>query len=172
MTAQPTIADLLGRLNSLRADCGQPPLKSWKASRANLDTALTAAKVAAEAALEKKIADAEVTVIPAHAAKGVKAPRSTSKRVKVAPITTGLADTGEKPAKQPKAAKASKARKSTPSTDSFTLADLARELGINPKVARAKARRHSKELDAMRSGDSWDFANSHKAAVSKIIKGA
>jgi hypothetical protein len=53
----------------------------------------------------------------------------------------------------------------------FTLAGLARELGVNPKVARAKARRHEKDLAAFRSGtDGWLFQDSHKADVSKVIK--
>ena len=43
------------------------------------------------------------------------------------------------------------------SKQTVTLAEIARELNINPKVARAKARRHSDELPKTASEDNWTF---------------
>jgi len=42
-------------------------------------------------------------------------------------------------------------------TKTVSLAELARELNINPKVARAKARRHSDELPKTVNEDGWVF---------------
>lgn len=77
----------------------------------------------------------------------------------------------EKPAKASKKDKGSKKPKATKPTrtDTFTLADLARELGISPKVARAKLRR-KKNVPAQ-VGESWTFANSDRSAVRKLLKG-
>jgi hypothetical protein len=58
------------------------------------------------------------------------------------------ASVGAKPiAKQPK--------QKQPQT--VTPADVARELNINPKLARAKARRRSDELPETMSDDNWIF---------------
>lgn len=55
----------------------------------------------------------------------------------------------------------------------FTVADLARELDIEPKVARAKLRRHEEKLQSLhtKGQDRWTFPNSAKAEVSKILSG-
>src|SRR5262245_5006349 len=48
-----------------------------------------------------------------------------------------------------------------------TLAQLARDLNINPKVARAKARRHAADLPKTVGDDNWIFPASAK---SKLIE--
>lgn len=61
----------------------------------------------------------------------------------------------------------------TSAAKTFTLADLARDLKINPKIARAKARRHSKDLAKHRVGtDGWNFSLKAKPAVSQLLTGA
>jgi len=56
----------------------------------------------------------------------------------------------------------------------FSLADLAREMGVNPKIARAKARRNAADFTKLRvRGDyGWVFPMKAKADVSRLLKGA
>lgn len=55
----------------------------------------------------------------------------------------------------------------------FTLADLARDLDINPKVARAKARRHAAKVDELRGGESgWTFPAKARDGLTKILSGS
>lgn len=74
------------------------------------------------------------------------------------------------PAKQaPKA----KGRKVALPANTFSLANLARDMNVNPKIARAKARRHAKELAQYRHGtDGWLFKDSAKDHVTKFLKTA
>lgn len=65
--------------------------------------------------------------------------------------------------------KAPKAKKA--STGEFiALADIARTMGIEPKVARAKARRHD-EIAKLSKGDAWQFLPADVAKVKKFLKG-
>lgn len=50
----------------------------------------------------------------------------------------------------------------------FALADLAREMDIEPKVARAKARRN-KQLAALAVGDGWSFRDADKERVVTLL---
>lgn len=121
----------------------------------------------------------KVTVVPPAAAKGVKMPKQSKSKAHVSPITTGLADTGEVDKKAAKAdikadAKRTKAdQKKETNGDTVTLADIARDLDVNPKVARAKARRHSSKLETMRVAgtDGWVFASKHRTAIVNILTG-
>lgn len=56
--------------------------------------------------------------------------------------------------------------------DEITVADIARELGIDPKIARAKLRRHEDKLTKLHSKgqDRWVFPKSAAADIKKILK--
>lgn len=56
----------------------------------------------------------------------------------------------------------------------ITVADIARELDIDPKVARAKLRRHEDKLTKLHSKgqDRWTFPKTAAAEIKKILKGA
>lgn len=56
----------------------------------------------------------------------------------------------------------------------ITVADIARELDIDPKVARAKLRRHEAKLEKLHSKgqDRWTFPKAAGAEIKKILTGA
>lgn len=56
----------------------------------------------------------------------------------------------------------------------ITVADIARELDIDPKVARAKLRRHEDKLTKLhtKGQDRWTFPKTAAAEIKKILKGA
>lgn len=56
----------------------------------------------------------------------------------------------------------------------ITVADIARELDIDPKVARAKLRRHEDKLTKLHSKgqDRWTFPKTAGAEIKKILTGA
>jgi ribosomal protein S6 len=56
--------------------------------------------------------------------------------------------------------------------NNFTVAELARELDIDPKVARAKLRRHEDDIKKLHSKgqDRWTFPNKAKDTIKKILK--
>lgn len=59
--------------------------------------------------------------------------------------------------------------------DEVTVADIARDLDINPKIARAKLRRHEdkKDYPAHTKGqDRWTFPKAARKQLEKILKGA
>lgn len=53
----------------------------------------------------------------------------------------------------------------------FTVADLARELGVNPKIARANMRRKASKFGFEQSDDGWMFADKHRDAIAALIQG-
>lgn len=57
--------------------------------------------------------------------------------------------------------------------DEITVADIARELDIDPKVARAKLRRHEDKLAPLhtKGQDRWTFPKSAADEIRKILKG-
>ena len=72
-----------------------------------------------------------------------------------------------------------KARAEKPATtknaDQLTVADLAREVGMDPKVARAKLRRYENKPEYPKTvkGERWTFAKGKDAdAIRKILTGA
>jgi hypothetical protein len=56
--------------------------------------------------------------------------------------------------------------------DEITVADIARELNIDPKVARAKLRRHEDKITPLHSKgqDRWTFPKSAKKTIADILK--
>lgn len=75
------------------------------------------------------------------------------------------AETPAPKAKKAKKAKVAKADAPTKSSDDLSVADIARELGINPKVARAKLRRHK-----MQSADGrWPTVRRNSKDYKKIV---
>lgn len=55
----------------------------------------------------------------------------------------------------------------------ITVADVARELGIDPKTARNKLRRHAEKVDKLRTKgyeEGWTFPKSAKAKLVEILK--
>lgn len=56
--------------------------------------------------------------------------------------------------------------------DEITVADIARELGKDPKIVRAKLRRHEDKLSKLhtKGQDRWTFPKSAKADIVKILK--
>ena len=85
-------------------------------------------------------------------------PVDTKKPAKTAPKRPAVK--AEQPARKPK------------DSSSFTLADLARDHSIDPKVLRAKARRHAEQLGALHDGksDKWTFPASSLTKVLSILK--
>lgn len=72
--------------------------------------------------------------------------------------------------KAPRAVVAAVAGESRPTDDDhISLAQVARELGIEPRVARAKARRNPTKLPKTTGG--WTFAITDKAKVIKFLQG-
>lgn len=76
----------------------------------------------------------------------------------------------EKQAKRKAEGKVAKSREKNP--DQVTVADIARELDMDPKVARAKLRRYEGKKDFPKSvkGERWTFPKAAKAALVKILK--
>lgn len=77
----------------------------------------------------------------------------------------------ERPIRRP-SVKAEQPTKKPKDAASFTLADLARDHSIDPKVLRAKARRHAEQLGALHDGksDKWTFPASSLTKVLSILK--
>lgn len=63
-------------------------------------------------------------------------------------------------------------RLKAPGDDEVTVAEIARELDIDPKVARAKLRRHESKLEALhtKGQDRWTFPKSAKKTIMEILK--
>lgn len=76
----------------------------------------------------------------------------------------------DKQAARKKAGKVSKAREKNP--DEITVADIARKLDIDPKVARAKLRRHEDKINKLHSKgqDRWTFPKSAEKTITDILK--
>lgn len=70
--------------------------------------------------------------------------------------------------------KARAEKKDKPKDDkNFTVADLARELDIDPKTARNKLRRHEDKIAKLHSKgqDRWTFPNDARKELTKLLKG-
>ncbi|USN16762.1 hypothetical protein STRZYGA_00410 [Brevundimonas phage vB_BpoS-Strzyga] len=59
-----------------------------------------------------------------------------------------------------------------PTTKIFSLAALARDLKVDPKVARAKARRNPDDFNKLRvkGDDHWNFPVAKREAVSRLLQ--
>jgi len=131
-------AMLLDELNELRDEAGMKPLASWKSSRVKL-----------EEAIDKL--DAKV-----NAPNGQPSP----------PLGESATDSKSKTVKKPK--KPADKKKKAPSKDDglMGVSDVAKELGINPKVARAKLRRNG-----MKSTDGrWIRVKKDSREYKEIVK--
>lgn len=106
------------------------------------------------------------------------ASRGGKKKQKVNP--TGAVDPKKDPEKAKRqlkhiedkqAARAGKPKKET-NANEVTVADIARELNIDPKVARAKLRRHEDKLAKLhtKGQDRWTFPKSAKDEIVKILR--
>lgn len=75
-----------------------------------------------------------------------------------------------KQAKRKAAGKVSKTREKNP--DEITVADIARELDMDPKIARAKLRRHEDKISKLHSKgqDRWTFPKSARKVIADILK--
>jgi len=148
-----TTATNLMKLNALRSQCGMPALKSWKGSTSALQTALEKMRMKATAAQPLVIDPNMVKQIPPSDPTLV---REAKRREKVASLAKKLQEardaderaaatadivTETKPPVVKAPAKVTTYRRREVPAGSITLADIARELGISPKVARAKMRR-------------------------------
>lgn len=152
-TDEVPIAELLRRLNALRADVGKPELRSWKGSRRDLVNAIDTVKQEAEEALEARLQAVEngPSVLEGHPLHTEMKALEAAKKPK----------RGTKPAKDaPK-----------PKTDTFTLSELATSHDVLPKIARSKARRNADKLKPYQATDGWVFKSSAYDAVKKIILG-
>lgn len=76
----------------------------------------------------------------------------------------------DKQAARKTAGKATKTKEKNP--DEITVADIARELDMDPKVARAKLRRHEDKIKSLhtKGQDRWSFPKSAKTKISAILK--
>lgn len=62
------------------------------------------------------------------------------------------------------------ATKAKAKPDLITLSDIARDLKIDPKASRAKARRNA-DISKLAQGDAWAFKPADVAKVKKLLKG-
>lgn len=76
----------------------------------------------------------------------------------------------DKQAARKKAGKVAKSREKNP--DEITVADIARELDMDPKIARAKLRRHEAKIEKLhtKGQDRWTFPKSAKKTIADILK--
>lgn len=186
----------LAELNALRTAKGQPPLKSWKGSVAALDQTLVAYKTKKVAPAVAE--GAYPTAKQAEHATGLKGTDAKARdaiakanKPKAGDPVKGAKDSGAfelrrvKPDKSQRDTLASVKALATgkgktkhvsqptgKASDLVSLADIARELKIEPKLARAKARR-SEELTKLAKaagGESWAFKPADAATVKKLLK--
>lgn len=157
-----SIATLLASLNIVRIAEGKAPLKSWKGSRAALEKAcghVTSTKgetLVAEGAYPTESAAERSTGIKGKAAKSR------------ARLAKALAK-DEKKEKPVKAKASPKAKAVKVKGEFITLAEIARDLKIEPKVARAKCRR-SDAMSKLSKGDAWQFLPKDVKAVKEFLK--
>lgn len=223
----------LAMLNRLRVNAGKPELRSWKASKAKLEEAITklreegfldtlpganinAAPVTDDPALAKARPEPEPPadeppvkkdpetrkIKPAlargadnglfteHSRKAVrdhrqkekakeKADRKEAKKAAKPEPVKKDEDKAERQKKhiEEKRAKRAAEGKLKPAKEKdpnkVSAADIARDVGMDPKIARAKLRRHTDRIKkAFPKWDgSWEFPKAAEAEIKKILKG-
>lgn len=69
--------------------------------------------------------------------------------------------------------KKDKAKKVEKDSDEITVAEIARDIGIDPRVARAKLRRHEDKIKKLhtKGQDRWTFPKSAKKEIKAILEG-
>lgn len=107
-------------------------------------------------------------------AKGMKPLKAWKEsKAKLDAAITKLSGTDAAPAKKTattKAVKPAKAAKKTP-VEGVSVSTIAAELGIDPKVARAKLRRAFGDADGTGSNGRWVFTKAKIAEIKEILKG-
>ena len=139
--------DLLMELNELRKEKGMKPLKAWKESRAKLEAAID--KLDNEVVGDKESPAEEARV---ERKAGRKRPAKKKPDPKKKP-------TGKKRGPQPK------------NDGLLSVSDIAREIGIDPKVARAKLRRYGEKPEDGRWPRVKPNSKEHKQLIETMKKG-
>lgn len=131
----------LNELNALRTAAGMKPLKVWKASKAALQTAIDKLTTA-------NVLDPKKPISIDAGNKGI------------LKIVDSLSEASEKIMK--------KVIKEKKALNGVSISEIAKSLGMNDKVARAKLRRRT---DVPRlEGKAWSFAEKDVAKVKEILR--
>lgn len=162
MTSTSTTASLLANLNTIRAANGQPPLKSWKGSRAALEAQIA------------KYGDVTITAAPPAVAEGAypteRVARASTGHSTASPkqakasIPAPKAETTSKKGPKVKVTKVTKAP-----SDTITLSEIAADAGLSPKAARARARRSQEIADLCIDPAHWTFAPASRTKVLALL---
>lgn len=172
-----SVDSMLKQLNAARKKLKLPPFKSWKGSRAQLETRLqlTLSAIIAhkDARQRSKVAVARAPTVVAEDAyrtptEALNATGHTTKglhkgRVKDRARLERYVNGKQRPEANGHVSK-------TDTGDTITLADVAREQGVDPRVARAKARRHADIIALAISG--WTFHMVDKEKLARFVGGA
>lgn len=141
----------LRKLNALRIQAGKGPLKAWKESKAKLIAEIEKYQRTAQSAgqyLDKNGEPVPVTVCPPPAElakehkRSAEIDRVVQKRLNgVDVVKIDDSAVGQPMAEKLKAARTATKTRAKSTGDAMSLADIAREINIDPKIARAKMRR-------------------------------
>lgn len=162
-----TTSELLNKLNVLRAANGKPQLKSWKESRAKLEQRLRLYEQ------NTPYPNGEPDIPP------YKAPQPVDHTViaslplshnpdAIEPVAVPLITADDMKRVSERRAKPVREIMSDIKAGTVTLADIARELRLNPKVLRAKMRRLSVPQHYVIGKHTYKLE--HKADIIDIIK--
>lgn len=154
----------LANLNTFRVMNGKTPLKSWKASKAALADAYHKEVLALKAKQDFEATPDELaqqTVRPVHDEEADTLVRENelTEQEEINEIAT-IIKKNRKTARQGKSQVEAK--------EPFILADVARKLGIDPKQARAKARKHLIDINVGKPG--WAFKAADYDKVVEVLK--
>lgn len=156
-------------LNELRVVNGKNPIKAWKESKSKLVIAIEKERLSADefAKIEKDIGD-EVADADKKSAAAKKS--AAKKKIEKALTKPDLPEPKWAPGntKYPAAEPKGTASKFGAPENTFTIVELAIQLNINPKVARAKLRRTA-DLPETQGDKGWVFLNDVKDALIKIL---
>lgn len=173
------IPALLAQLNLIRSAKSMSLLKRWSASRADLVAAIARTgvtvtrlppAVAEGAYKDNRAANAKT----AHTTNGKTKSQHKREEIMAKEVAkrTAIDVSITKSAKKVPATRATKPaqkRLSTPA-GAFTLADWARTQKLSPKIARARARKHTSELKKIQLSK-YVFPNKARVSVNKILGG-
>lgn len=144
----------LSHLNALRVNAGMKPLKVWKASKAVLREQIS-----------HLTANSKVTVCPEPAA--VVERRKRDERIdKIVEKRLNGIDVVNVPPPEATAKPFEQPLKKLKTEGHFTLADIAREVNIDPKIARARMRR----VSVADIGKKYVYDAAGREAVLKVLK--
>lgn len=152
--------NLLERLNALRGSMGKKALTSWKESKAKLEAAISKVEAELKASTAGKIDRAP----PPDKLLGTEVDRKPAAKVADAPKAEKAPDVAAAVKKAPAPAGKPKV---------VTLSEIAGELKIDDKVARAKMRRlrdSKAAIPACVTEHGWTFAAKDAAAVKALLQ--